>query len=125
MGVMKIHDSLLLAHRKIGTVNDWIGLQVTNGVGSMWCAYIFAFYAIYTAGPVIHTLGFGNWFIEQFVQLVLLSIIMVGQNVQAKRHDALQAAHDKLLLSHGALQASQDELHVKLDAVLDNQANSK
>jgi hypothetical protein len=113
---MKMPTFLRTLINKINTFNDWFGLVVTNGVGSMWCAYLFAFYAIYTAGPVIHTLGFGNWFIEQFVQLVLLSIIMVGQNVQAKRHDALQAAHDQLLLSHGQINDKLDTLQKTVDA---------
>jgi hypothetical protein len=82
--------------RVINRVNDAIAVGVTNFVGSMWCAYLFASFAIYGADEGIKTLGFVNWFAEEFLQLVLLSVIMVGQNVQARKTDELIAHHHTL-----------------------------
>lgn len=75
-------------------VNDWIAVKITAFVGSMWCAYLFAAFAIWGAPDGIRTLGFQNWFAEEFLQLVLLSVIMVGQNVQAKQITDLHEKHD-------------------------------
>jgi hypothetical protein len=84
----------------VGKVNDAIALCVTNFVGSMWCAYLFAAFAIWGAPSGVKTLGFQNWFAEEFLQLVLLSVIMVGQNVQAKKHDEIAEKVEVLHASH-------------------------
>lgn len=84
-------------------VNDAIALVITNFIGSMWCAYLFAAYSIWQAPATIRTLGFGNWFTEEFLQLVLLSVIMVGQNVVSRKHDELLTSHQ--------------DLHAKVDAL--------
>jgi hypothetical protein len=91
----------------IRKINDWIALTVTNGVSTMWCAYIFAGFAIYGASQGIKTLGFVNWFAEEFLQLVLLSVIMVGQKVQAEMTISL---HEKVDHHHKLL--SQIHSHV-------------
>lgn len=85
--------------------NDALALVTTNAVGSMWCAYAFAAFAIWGAPAGVRTLGFQNWFAEEFLQLVLLSVIMVGQNVQAAKHEQLLASHEAL--------------HAKVDALTD------
>jgi hypothetical protein len=64
--------------------NTWLGVKITNGVGTMWCAYGFAAIALISlpeaikggTGPII------SWIAQTFLQLVLLSIIMVGQKVE-------------------------------------------
>ena len=71
-------------------------VATTNFVGSMWCAYAFALFALWGMPAGLRTLGFQNWFAEEFLQLVLLSVIMVGQNVQARKHDDLAASHKDL-----------------------------
>ena len=81
---------------KMRRFNDALAVLTTNFIGSMWCAYLFAGFAIWGAPAGLRTLGFQNWFAEEFLQLVLLSVIMVGQNVQARKHDALAAKHDAL-----------------------------
>jgi hypothetical protein len=87
----------------VSHANDWLAEKITDFIGSMWCAYLFAAYSIWQAPATIRTLGFGNWFTEEFLQLVLLSVIMVGQNVQTRKHDALAARHDDLIARHDAL----------------------
>ena len=69
------------------TVNKRIALWVTEKVGTMWCAYAFAILALVSLPDAIKT---GNpvvivaWIAQTFLQLVLLPVIIVGQNIQAK-----------------------------------------
>jgi hypothetical protein len=94
----------------IRKINDGLALLVTNAVSTMWCAYLFAAFAIYGAPQGIHTLGFVNWFAEEFLQLVLLSVIMVGQKVQAERtiqlHATIKEHHSLLKSLEGKINAS-------------------
>ena len=78
--------------------NTAFALKITAGVGSMWCAYIFAAIAAFGLPSAIHD-GVGGvvqWIAQTFLQLVLLSIIMVGQRVLASASDkqALQTFRD-------------------------------
>lgn len=69
--------------------NDWLAVGVTNVVGTMWCAYAFAALALVSLPEAIHggTATLISWIAQTFLQLVLLSIIMVGQNVAAEKSD--------------------------------------
>jgi len=75
----------------IGRLNARIGLKITVVVGTMWCAYLFTILALVSAPSAFKT---GNkliiiaWIAQTFLQLVLLPIIIVGQNVQAAAADA-------------------------------------
>jgi hypothetical protein len=55
----------------------------------MWCAYAFTVLALFGLPAALSPGGEGliAWIAQTFIQLVLLSIIMVGQNVQAKAAD--------------------------------------
>ena len=64
--------------------NTWLGVGITNTVGTMWCAYGFALIAFISLPEAIRA-GTGptiSWIAQTFLQLVLLSIIMVGQKVE-------------------------------------------
>ena len=71
--------------------NGKVALGLTTVVGTMWCAYAFALLAL-VALP--SALGQGtlladvSWLSQTFIQLVMLSVIMVGQNVQSEASDA-------------------------------------
>ena len=71
-------------------LNERIGLGVTKRVGTMWAAYVFfgltlvSLPAALTSGNVIVIV---SWVAQTFLQLVLLPIIIVGQNIQAKSSD--------------------------------------
>jgi hypothetical protein len=90
--------------------NGQLAIYITNAVGTMWCAYIFTIIALISlpdaikggTGPLV------SWVAQTFLQLVLLSVIMVGQKVAAAASDkqALQTYEDAETL----LQI-QDELH--------------
>jgi hypothetical protein len=70
-------------------VNAKIAVFLTNLVGSMWCAYVFAAIALLGLRPALRPGGEGivAWIAQTFLQLVLLSVIMVGQNVQSRASD--------------------------------------
>ncbi len=68
----------------IARFNTALAAKITGAVATMWCAYIFAAIALISLPAALKT---GNaitivaWVAQTFLQLVLLSIIMVGQNV--------------------------------------------
>ena len=69
--------------------NDWLAVTITNIVGTMWCAYAFAALALVSLPAAIRggTATLIGWIAQTFLQLVLLSIIMVGQKVAAAKSD--------------------------------------
>jgi hypothetical protein len=70
-------------------INGRIGLTLTAVVGTMWCAYAFALLALLVlpqaAGGGL--LAFVQWLSQTFIQLVMLSVIMVGQNILGRAAD--------------------------------------
>jgi len=74
--------------------NAKLALIITRSVGTMACAYVFAAITLISlpaalnSGQVIVIVA---WIAQTFLQLVLLSIIMVGQSVQAAASDARAA----------------------------------
>jgi hypothetical protein len=81
----------------VSRFNDRLADKITNGVASMWCAYGFAGLAIY-GFPYrnLTTAATVQWVSQEFLQLVLLSVIMVGQRVQSERLSDLHDKHDEL-----------------------------
>jgi hypothetical protein len=73
--------------------NAKFAVLITRLVGTMWCAYLFAGIALLGLGPALKPGGEGiiAWIAQTFLQLVLLSVIMVGQNVQSLASDARSA----------------------------------
>jgi hypothetical protein len=71
--------------------NAAVGLKITVLVGTMWAAYIFALIAFYSLPSTIKAHS-GTvlvlWISSEFLQLVLLPIIIVGQNIQSRAADA-------------------------------------
>ena len=87
----------LTTHEQLG-LNGRIALVITNAVGTMWCAYFFAALALVSLPSAIQG-GIStliSWIAQTFLQLVLLSVIMVGQKVAAAASDkqALQTYKD-------------------------------
>jgi hypothetical protein len=76
------------------SVNDKIAVWISKNVGTMICAYIFAGIGVASlVGAITQNVALSATFgalSSYFLQLVLLPIIMVGQNVQG-RHVELQA----------------------------------
>jgi len=97
-----IHPKELLSKelKGISKFNYSIAVKITNGVGTMWCAYAFLLIDLLMLPPVIKANDVIVWvtYIAQTVlQLVLLPIIMVGQNViQAQNESKAEADHRTL-----------------------------
>ena len=70
-------------------LNARFGLKITLVVGTMWCAYVFTIIALFALPSAIKqgTYFVVVWLSSSFLQLVLLPIIIVGQNIQAKAAD--------------------------------------
>jgi cobalamin biosynthesis protein CobD/CbiB len=84
----------------ISKFNYRLAVKITNGVGTMWCAYAFLLLDLLMLPPVIKSNDVIVWvtYIAQTVlQLVLLPIIMVGQNViQAQNESKAETDHNTL-----------------------------
>jgi hypothetical protein len=80
---------LMARVKRVDGVNAKIAVFLTDIVGSMWCAYVFAIIALFGLRPALRPGGEGlvAWIAQTFLQLVLLSVIMVGQNVQSVASD--------------------------------------
>ena len=71
-------------------LNGKIALVLTTVVGTMWCAYAFAalaFVALPSALKDGSVLALIQWISQTFIQLVMLSVIMVGQNILGRASD--------------------------------------
>jgi type VI protein secretion system component VasK len=70
-------------------LNAKVGLKVTLVVGTMWAAYLFTVLALFALPSALHqgTYYIIVWLSSSFLQLVLLPIIIVGQNIQAAAAD--------------------------------------
>ena len=106
---VKVADMLPRGDNPLTRFNTWFAVKVTNVVGTMWCAYAFALLALVSlpgalasGNPVVIV----SWISQTFIQLVLLSIIIVGQNILAaasdKRAEATYQDADAVL--HTAMQ---------------------
>lgn len=93
---LKQHPPTTIAEQRvkkkgpIGRINARVGLFVTVVVGTMWCAYLFTLLALVSLPSAIKThdkLIIVAWIAQTFLQLVLLPVIIVGQNVQAAAAD--------------------------------------
>jgi hypothetical protein len=119
----KKHGPPKVADEHIG-INGKIGLYVTTVVGTMWCAYAFAALALFVLPDAVKSpLLLVQWISQTFIQLVMLSIIIVGQNIQGKAADkrAQMTFEDAAATLHEAEEiqrhlAAQDEA---LNAMLD------
>jgi hypothetical protein len=105
-------------------LNTAVALKITSAVGTMWCAYIFGAFDLLALPTAIRggLYGIVQWVASFFLQLVLLSIIMVGQNVQAKAADrqSLATFNDGESSLHEILQA-QDHLIAQDELIRDTQ----
>jgi hypothetical protein len=91
----------------IGHFNSRLAVAITRAVGTMWAAYVFvliglvSFPQALTAFLTGNTLVGINWLSQSFLQLVLLPIIIVGQNVISAAQDArAEADHVTLTALH-------------------------
>jgi hypothetical protein len=130
----------LPSHTAVARFNSRLGVAITAAVGSMWAAYAFALLALGSLPAILtqafHLHVFPSWLINAslidlvawissyFLQLVLLPIIIVGQNVQSQAADARAAkTFEDVESVRGDLTTALDRLDEKTEggirAVLD------
>ncbi|MBS1718193.1 MAG: hypothetical protein JSS72_10735 [Armatimonadetes bacterium] len=70
-------------------INGKIAIFLTTVVGTMWCAYFFSALALFALPDAMKggLLTMVQWLSQTFIQLVMLSVIMVGQNIMGQASD--------------------------------------
>ena len=104
--------------KRINEFNRRLAEKITSAVSTMWCAYIFAILALISLPAAIKTgdvVVIVGWIAQTFLQLVLLSIIMVGQNVasaavEQKINETHTASLGEFELAKEARQLANQEL---------------
>src|ERR1051326_2738705 len=93
----------------VGRFNPWLALHITKAVGTMWAAYLFVLISFISLPQALHAFLTGDtyvgiaWLSQSFLQLVLLPIIIVGQNVISASQDArAEADHITLTTLHSS-----------------------
>jgi hypothetical protein len=108
-GPIKVVDQLDTSN-PMARFNTKLAIIITKLVGSMWCAYAFGVFDLISLPDAINsgTAAIISWIAQTFLQLVLLSVIMVGQNVQAEAADKRSEAtyKDTEALLHGQEQVA-------------------
>ena len=105
--------------------NGRIAVVITGAVGTMWCAYIFAILALLVVPDAIKggLLTFVQWVSQTFIQLVMLSVIMVGQSIMGlsadKRSEMTYKDAEATFHEAKQIQAHLHEQDVAINAVLD------
>ena len=109
--------------------NSRVAVALTKGVGTMWTAYIFtvlAFVGLLGLLNLLNPITFllATWVSQQFLQLVLLPVIMVGQNVLGRKaelladeqfHTTMSTYHDiEQIMQHLSAQDAELLHHTKL-----------
>ncbi len=105
----------------LGRINTRIAVGITRMVGSMWAAYLFALLALVSLPAAIsshNSVIIISWIAQTFLQLVLLPIIIVGQNVQAAASDARAESDHETLLAIHTLTAEVHDIATKQTAIL-------
>jgi uncharacterized membrane protein len=82
-------------HREKLNIFDKVAIFITKIVGTMWCAIAFTILALIGLPYALNsgTAEIVTWIVQTFLQLVLLSVILAGQNLQ-NRHSELRADAD-------------------------------
>lgn len=110
LGHRKAHGPVKVADvrpggNRVTRFNTRAAVIITRAVGSMWAAYAFCVLAFYGLPAGLHggAAGFVQWASSQFIQLVLLPIILVGSAVLAEVSDrmAKRQFDDVEALLHG------------------------
>ena len=84
-----------IKHKESLTALDKAAVFITSIVGTMWCAIAFTLLALVSLPEAVRggKATIISWIAQTFLQLVLLSVIMVGQNLQ-NRHSEARAESD-------------------------------
>ena len=117
------------AEKRAAGINTRIAVGLTKGVGTMWTAYTFVVLAVIglfailgLLSPIVSLLV--AWTSQTLIQLVLLPIIMVGQNVLGRKtelqadeqfHTTMSTYHDiEQIMQHLSAQDAELLRHAKM-----------
>ena len=97
-------------------LNKHLGFLITKFVGTMWSAYLFAGLALISLPAALSTGDVRvivDWVAQTFLQLVLVSIVLVGQNQMNQAAEARAEAtyKDATALLHEVQQLQQHLAH--------------
>ena len=111
---------------RVGEFNSRLAVGITKYVGTMWAAYVFAVIGITSlvgavTGNIELTLLAGG-LSSYFLQLVLLPIIMVGQNVISASQDARAEGDHLTLTALHTMNVRQLEMLEQQGKILDQQS---
>lgn len=121
-----IHPKAMLKKNLHGAAkfNNKLAVKITKGVGTMWTGYLFALLSFFSLPAILKLVFprltiFPHWIIsaslisliawvsQNFLQLVLLPVIMVGQNVIQTQQDAKAETDHRTLTYLANLQEEQ------------------
>jgi uncharacterized membrane protein len=123
--VNQLHE----AEQAASGFNTRLAVTLTHGTGTMWTAYAFTVLACIGLFGLLGWLNpftflLTTWISQQFLQLVLLPVIMVGQNVLGRKaelladeqfHTTLSTYHDiEQIMQHLSAQDAELLHHTKL-----------
>jgi hypothetical protein len=106
----------------VGHFNTRLAVGITKTVGSMWTAYLFAILALISLPAAIESqsvIVIVGWVAQTFLQLVLLPIIIVGQNVIQSANDARAEADHKTLTAIHRLTVQVHDINESQNVILD------
>jgi len=92
-------------------LNKRLAVFITDRVGTMWCAYAFAALALVSLPEALASrdpLKIVSWTAQTFLQLVLLPIIIVGQNIQSEIAERQAQTDSETLI---AIKQLAEEIH--------------
>jgi len=109
----------------IGEFNARVAVAITKRVGTMWAAYLFTLLALISFPQALRAFLHGDlvtgvaWVAQTFLQLVLLPIIIVGQNVISAAQDARAEADHLTLTALHTMNVQQLKLLEQQSQILD------
>lgn len=107
---MPLHPYLRKVDQRLNTV----GGKITLITGTMWVAIGFACLSFISLPAVLSThdvVVIVAWVTQSFLQLVLLPVIIVGQNLQGQKTEARDIeTHDAVMAEHADTQELLSEL---------------
>lgn len=101
--------------------NERVAVAITSVVGTMTCAYAFAVLAMVSLPAAFNSgsmLVLVSWIAQTFLQLVLLSVIMVGSSLSAAKTEAV------ILATHAEATELIADVHSVLADLTDSHADT-
>lgn len=109
----------------VGQFNARVAVLITKAVGTMWAAYLFVLIALVSLPQALRAFLGGDtvtgitWLSQSFLQLVLLPIIIVGQNVISAAQDARAEADHETLTALQAINVRQLQILEQQQKILE------